>query len=179
MVDGGLADCGAVRADEGCMALRSRPAEGGFKPPATALAEDRCGERRRKSRDLIPAGVSRGDERWPRCGLCRPKRRKCVRRHQNQGFCGVLGSVWGISAYCPDGVRRTGSMNPVSGSRTEHVNACRETAAGRPAARRRIPGGRIREGQSTVARHAGGLSRVAEKPGSSRSVWSQGEGPSR
>ena len=179
MVDGGLADCGAVRADEGCMALRSRPAEGGFKPPATALAEDRCGERRRKSRDLIPAGVSRGDERWPRRGLCRPKRRKCVRRHQNQGFCGVLGSVWGISAYCPDGVRRTGSMNPVSGSRTEHVNACRETAAGKPGARRRIPSGRIREGQSTVARHAGGLSRVAEKPGSSRSVRSQGEGPSR
>ena len=179
MVDGGLADCGAVRADEGCMALRSRPAEGGFKPPATALAEDRCGERRRKSRDLIPAGVSRRDERWPRRGLCRPKRRKCVRRHQNQGFCGVLGSVWGISAYCPDGVRRTGSMNPVSGSRTEHVNACRETAAGKPGARRRIPSGRIREGQSTVARHAGGLSRVAEKPGSSRSVRSQGEGPSR
>ena len=179
MVDGGLADCGAVRADEGCMALRSRPAEGGFKPPATALAEDPCGERRRKSRDLIPAGVSRGDERWPRRGLCRPKRRKCVRRHQNQGFCGVLGSVWGISAYCPDGVRRTGSMNPVSGSRTEHVNACRETAAGRPVARRRIPGGRIREGQSTVARHAGGLSRVAEKPGSSRSVRSQGEGSCR
>ena len=179
MVDGGLADCGAVRADEGCMALRSRPAEGGFKPPATALAEDRCGERRRKSRDLIPAGVSRRDERWPRRGLCRPKRRKCVRRHQNQGFCGVLGSVWGISAYCPDGVRRTGSMNPVSGSRTEHVNACRETAAGKPGARRRIPSGRIREGQSTVARHAGGLSRVAEKPGSSRSVRSQGEGSCR
>ena len=179
MVDGGLADCGAVRADEGCMALRSRPAEGGFKPPATALAEDRCGERRRKSRDMIPAGASRGDERWSQCGLCRPKRRKCVRRHQNQGHGGVLGSVWGISAYCPDGVRRTGSMNPASGSRTEHVNACRETAAGRPAARRRIPGGRIREGQSTVARHAGGLSRVAKKPGSSRSVRSQGEGPSR
>jgi len=130
LVDGGLADCGAVRVDEGCTALRSRPAEGGFKPPATALAEDRCGERRRKSRDLIPAGVSRRDERWPQCGLCRPKRRKCVRRHQNQGLGCVLGSVWGISAYCPDGVRRTGSMNPASGSRTEHVNACRETSAG-------------------------------------------------
>ena len=179
MVDGGLADCGAVRVDEGCMALRSRPAEGGFKPPATALAEDRCGERRRRSRDLIPAGVSRRDERWPQCGLCRPKRRKCIRRHQNQGFCGVLGSVWGISAYCPDGVRRRGSMNPVSGSRTEHVNACRETAAGRPVVRGRILSGGIREGQSTVARHAGGLSRVAVRPGLSRSVRSQGEGLSR
>ena len=179
MVDDGLADCGAVRGDEGCVALRSRPAEGGFKPPTTALAEDRCGERRGKSRGLIPAGVSWRDERWSQCGLCRPKRRKCVRRHQNQGFCGVLGSVWGISAYCPDGVRRTGSMNPASGARAEHVNACRETAAGNLVARKRVPGGRNREGQSIVARHAGGLSRVAEKPGSSRSAWSQGERLSR
>jgi len=143
-------------------------------PPAT-----RRGERRGKSRDLIPAGVSRRDERWPQSGLCRPKRRNCVRWHQNQGLGCVLGSVWEISAYCPDGVRRTGSMNPVSGSRTEHVNACRETAAGRPVARGSIPSGRIRKGQSTVARHAGGLSRVAEKPGSSRSVRSQGEGLSK
>ena len=151
MVNAGLADCGAVRVDEGCMALRSRPAEGGFKPPATALAEDRCGERRRKSRDLIPAGVSRRDERWPQCGLCRPKRRKCVRRHQNQGLGCVLGSVWGISAYCPDGVRRTGSMNPASGSRTEHVKARPDTAAGKGAARGRTPSGGIREELSTVA----------------------------
>jgi hypothetical protein len=177
--DGGLAGCGAVRVDEGCMALRSRPAEGGSKPPTTALAEDRCGERRGKSRDLILAGVSRRDERWSQSGLCRPKRRNCVRRHQNQGLGCVLGSVWGISAYCPDGVRRTGSMNPVSGSRAEHVNACRETAAGRPVARGSIPSGRIGKGQSTVARHAGGLSRVAAKPGLSRSVRSQGEGLSR
>jgi hypothetical protein len=179
LVDGGLADCGAARVDEGCVALRSRPAEGGFKPPTTALAEDRCGERRGKSRDVIPAGVSRRDERWLQSGLCRPKRRKCVRRHQNQGLGCVLGSVWGISAYCPDGVRRAGSMNLASGSRAEHVNACCETAAGRPVARGRIPGGRIREGQSTVAQRAGGLSRVAGKPGLSRSVWSQGEGSSR
>ena len=58
---GGLADCGAVRGDEGCMALRSRPAEGGFKPPATALAEDRCGERRREKSGLDP-------------GRCEPER---------------------------------------------------------------------------------------------------------
>jgi len=44
--------CGAVRRDGGCLALRSRPAGDGFKPPASALAEDRCGERRGKRRDL-------------------------------------------------------------------------------------------------------------------------------
>jgi hypothetical protein len=167
-----------VRADGGCLALRSRPAEGGSKPPTTALVSDRCGERRGKSRDLIPAGASRRDERWSKRPLP-PEASKCVRRHRNQGLQDVLGQVWGISAYCPGGVRRTGSMNPASGSRTEHVNACRETAAGQPVARGRIPSGRNREGQSTVARRAGGLSRVAAKPGSSRSVWSQGEGSSR
>src|ERR1017187_2603595 len=31
--------------DEGLLALRSRPAGGGFKPPHAALAEDRRGER--------------------------------------------------------------------------------------------------------------------------------------
>ncbi len=31
--------------DEGLLALRSRPAGGGFKPPSAALAEDCCGER--------------------------------------------------------------------------------------------------------------------------------------
>lgn len=179
MRDDGLADRGAVRVDEGCLALRSRPAEGGSKPPTTALVSDRCGERRGKSRDMIPAGVSRRDERWPKHGLCRPKRRNAIRRHQNQGLRLVLGPVWGKSAYCPGGVRRTGSVNPASGSRTEHVNACRETAAGVPAARGRTPSGRNRKGQSTVARRAGGLSRVAVKPGSSRSAWSQGEGSPR
>lgn len=36
--------------DEGFVALRSRPAEGGSKPPSAALAEDCCGERRGKRR---------------------------------------------------------------------------------------------------------------------------------
>jgi len=118
-----LADRGAVRVDEGCLALRSRPAEGGFKPPTGALDEDCRAERCGKSRDRIPAGESRRDERWPQSGRCRLKRRKCIRRHQNQGVSRILGSVWGTSAYRPDGVRRIGSMNPASGSRTEHVNA--------------------------------------------------------
>jgi len=174
-----LTDCGAARVDGGCLALRSRPAEGGSKPPTTALVSDRCGERRGKSRDAIPAGASRRDERWPKYGLCRPKRRKQLRRHRNQGLRVVLGRVWETSAYCPGGVRRRGSMNPASGSRAEHVNACPKQPPGNRSARGRTSSGRNREGRSTVARHAGGLSRVAVKPGSSRSAWSQGEGSSR
>lgn len=57
-------DCGAVRRDGGCLALRSRPAGDGFKPPTSALAEDRCGERRGKRRDEIASGGDREDERW-------------------------------------------------------------------------------------------------------------------
>ena len=46
------------------MALWSRPAGGGFKPPTGALAEDRCAERRGKRRGLIASGMGREDERW-------------------------------------------------------------------------------------------------------------------
>jgi hypothetical protein len=48
---------------------------------------------------------------------------------------------------------------PDQGSSTEHVKASPDTAAGRLAARGRAPSGRIREEQSTVAGHAGGLAR--------------------
>lgn len=47
--------------DEG-LALRSRPAGGGFKPPGAALAEDRRGERPGKGA-LGALGGDREDER--------------------------------------------------------------------------------------------------------------------
>ena len=89
--DGGPGDCGSLRGDGGCMALRRRPAGGVAKPPAGALAEDRGAERCGKSRDVIPAGVDRRDGRWPIGGLCRRKRRKVFSWHQNQGLHDVLG----------------------------------------------------------------------------------------
>jgi hypothetical protein len=48
--------------DEG-MALRSRPAGGGFKPPHAALAEDCRGERCGKGVTLIALGGGREDDR--------------------------------------------------------------------------------------------------------------------
>ena len=63
--DGEPGDCGSLRGDGGCMALRRRPAGGVVKPPAGALAEDRGAERRGKSRGMIPAGEDQGDGRWP------------------------------------------------------------------------------------------------------------------
>ena len=52
------------------LALQSRSAGRGSKPPRAALAEDRCGERRGKRRDWIASGEVREDERWVRA-LCR------------------------------------------------------------------------------------------------------------
>ncbi len=65
MLGGGLVDCGAVREME-VLALQSRLAEEGSKPPRGALAEDRGLERRRKRRGEGPRQVWTGkmsDER--------------------------------------------------------------------------------------------------------------------
>ena len=51
----------------------------------------------------------------------------------------------------------------------EHVKADPETAAGGSAARGRIPSGRIREEQSTVAGRAGGLARSSWEASAYRS----------
>jgi hypothetical protein len=50
-------------------------------PPATR----RRLERRGKRRDLIASGTGREDERWVKA-LCRMKRRKAARWHQNRGL---------------------------------------------------------------------------------------------
>lgn len=52
------------------LALRSRSAGRGSKPPRAALAEDRCGERRGKRRGWTASGEVREDERWVKA-LCR------------------------------------------------------------------------------------------------------------
>lgn len=50
--------------DGGCLALRSRRADEGFKPPRGALAEDRRLERRgKKARQVIASGMDREDGR--------------------------------------------------------------------------------------------------------------------
>jgi hypothetical protein len=156
LCDGGLADCGAVRVDGGCLALRSRLAGGGSKPPRGALAEDRRPERRGKRRDWIASGVDRKDERWAQA-LCRLRCRKQFRWHQNRGPSLAPGSAWGLPAYCPGGVRHRGSMSSV---RAVVRNMRRRFSILPPwAATGRTPSGRIREGQSTDAGSAGGLSR--------------------
>ncbi len=59
--------------------------------------------------------------------------------------------------------------DPGRGSSMERVKACPDTAVGRPAARGRTPNGGIREEQSTVAGHAGGLARSSWEASAYRS----------
>src|ERR1035441_1970340 len=58
---------------------------------------------------------------------------------------------------------------PDSGASMERVKASPDTVAGAPAARGRAPSGRIREEQSTVAGHAGGLARSSWEASAYRS----------
>ena len=75
--------------DEGFVALRSRPAEGGFKPPHAALAEDRRGERCGKG----AREASGGDLRRRPLLKCR----NVVRWRQNPGESAVSGDEPGGS----------------------------------------------------------------------------------
>ena len=54
-------------------------------------------------------------------------RRNLIRRHQNRGWVPVSGGIWGISAYCPGGVRRIGSMSPVQALVWNVLKACPDT----------------------------------------------------
>ena len=138
--------------DEGFVALRSRPAEGGFKPPHAALAEDRRGERCGKG-VLEASGGDQGDD-------CRSK---C--RELKDGIRTGLGSrtrdgVWRVPMYWPGGVRHRGGVNLICGSRRERWKADAEMSPVRWAgAIGSPPSGRNREGLSTVAASAGGPSR--------------------
>jgi hypothetical protein len=85
--------------DEGLMALRSRPAGGGFKPPHAALAEDRRGERCGKG--VVEA--SGGDQEDERKRFAEDVSLQKLKWHRNRG-----------TAYCPGmslaGDPRTGQM---------------------------------------------------------------------
>ena len=140
--------------DEG-LALRSRPAGGGFKPPHAALAEDRRGERWGKG---VVGGV-----RW---GLGR----RPLLKHRNSSDdieTGVWCELRDELGRCPlmgqvvSGVE--GGVSPVCCSRAEREKACPDTAAGQRAARGSASRARGDPGAggdvSTVAGRAGGPAR--------------------
>ena len=108
MNDGGCADCGAVRVMEvvwpSGIALRGEVPNHCALRPLTAVR----GERHRKRRAMSASGVVREDGRK----YLSLTRRNPFSRHRNRGRLHVPGGIWGLPAYCPGGVRRTGSMSP-------------------------------------------------------------------
>ena len=92
------------------MALRSLPAGAGFKPPRAALAEDRCRKHRGKSRACWTRQV-----RIEKASTSEPpfRRRKQLRRHQNQRTQSSLGRVHRKPAYWVGDVRRKGGVSSI------------------------------------------------------------------
>jgi len=136
--------------DGGWLALQSRLAEEGSKPPRGALAEDRGLERRRKRRGKGPRQVWTGkmsDEREfsvvdvskPLEKTSKPVLVPCSGKN--------LGDIRLLPRWCP----AYRQHEPGPGSRVEHVKAEPILPPGCPEARGRTPSGGIREEQSTDA----------------------------
>src|SRR5919198_593501 len=162
-------------AGDGGLALRSRPAGGGFKPPRAASVKSRGGERRGKVAPVSAAGVSQEGERKQTTDDVS----KEIGWHQNRGVFAALGRVWRGPADRPDGGRHGGGagfgLGPV-----RNVGTCRPDTAGgqwssdpRPVARGRSPSSGNCEGPSTDAGHGGGPSRSS---GEARECgWREGD----
>src|SRR5271170_2342966 len=119
--------------DGGLLVLRDRPAGGDSKPPRAALAEDRCGERRGKRRDLIASGEVREDERWTKSSAVDVS--KTIQETSKPGSCSSPGNSLGETRLLPRWRPAYRQHEPGPGSRTEHVKARPDTAAGKGAAR--------------------------------------------
>jgi hypothetical protein len=120
--------------DEG-LALRSRPAGGGFKPPHAALAEDRRGER-----------CGKGARRGVRWGPGRRSLLRCRKRRDDIETGAVFrapGGAWRVPADWPGGVRHEGDASLVCGFCVERGKACPDMAI--------RPRGGGREGASQAA----------------------------
>jgi hypothetical protein len=157
MVDGGSADCGAVEVMEVVwpseVALRGEASNRPHLHWLKTVVENVVG----KGAAVIASGAGREDERWARA-LCR--RRVETRELASKPRPPVcLGMSLGGTRLLPRRRPAYRQHEPDRGASTERVKASPDTAAGAPAATGRAPSGRIREEQSTVAGHAGGLAR--------------------
>ena len=125
------------------MALQSRSAGRGSKPPRAALAEDRCGERRGKRRGWIASGEVREDERWVEPSAVDVS--KLSQMRSEPGPQDLLGMSLGETRLLPRWSPAYRQHEPGSGSRMERVKARPDTAVissgEREDSNRRNPGG--------------------------------------
>jgi hypothetical protein len=156
MVDGGSADCGAVEEIEvwpSGVALRGEASNRPHLHWLKTVVENVVG----KGAAVIASGVGREDERWTRV-LCRGRvETRELTSKPRPPVC--FGMSLGATRLLPRRRPAYRQHEPDLGFSMERVKASPDIAAGVPVARGRAPSGRIREEQSTVAGHAGGLAR--------------------
>jgi hypothetical protein len=157
MVDGGSADCGAVEEME-----VARPS--GIALRGEVLNRPHLHWLKTVVENVVGKGAAR--PRQVRVGKMSDGRKssavdvsKTVQTTSKPGSHHNPGMSLGGARVLPRRRPAYRQHEPDQGSSTEHVKASPDTAAGEPAARGRTPSGGIREEQSTVAGHAGGLAR--------------------
>jgi hypothetical protein len=105
------------------LALRSRPAGGGFKPPRAAPVKSRGGERRGKVAPSSAAGVDHEGER--------KRTTDDVSKdnvwHRNRGWFVAPGRAWRVPVDWPGGVRHGGGASVVW-ALARNVGTCRPVA---------------------------------------------------
>ena len=157
MCDGGPADCGAVEVMEVV-----RPSSVGLR--GQALNRPHLHWLKTVVENVVGKGVARSRQVW--VGEMSDGREssavdvsKSVKTMSKPGLRLGSGTSLGVTRLLPRRHPAYRQHEPDRGASMERVKAYPETAAGRSAARGRAPSGRIREEQSTVAGHAGGLAR--------------------
>ncbi len=140
------------------MALRSRPAVGGSKPPHAALADDRRGERWGKGAGRCQVGTRKtnASESLLTC-------RNRYRRHRNRGVKRIPGQAWRVcrllARWCPACRRREPGLRLPCGTGEGVPGHALFVRAGERERSKR----RHRKGLSTVAGRAGGPVRSSEE----------------
>ncbi|MDT5186630.1 MAG: hypothetical protein QOI29_4788, partial [Mycobacterium sp.] len=151
------------------MALRSRPAVGGFKPPHAALAEDRRGERCGKGVRDASGGDRKDGAQSSISGIAADV--SLLNKVASKPGCSrsARDEPGGRTADWPGGVRHVGDVSPVCCSCTERGKACPDTAVRIVADGEREPAKRLtREAVSTVAGRAGGPARSSGEASAGR-----------
>ena len=169
MVDGGSADCGAVEEMEVAWpsgaALRGEASNRPELHWLKTVVVNVVGKGAARSRQVGVGKMSDG------CESSAVDVSKAGEMTSKPGLLLRPGMSLGVTRLLPRRRPAYRQHDPDLGSSMERVKASSDTVAGVSAARGRASSGRIREEQSTVAGHAGGLARSSCEPPAYRSGW--------
>ena len=167
MFDGGPADCGAIEVMEvvwpSSVGLRGKALNRPHLHWLKTVVENVVGKGVARSRQVWVGEMSDGRE------SSAVDVSKSVKTMSKPGLRLGSGTSLGVTRLLLRRHPAYRQHEPDRGSSMERVKVYPETAAGGSAARGRASSGRIREEQSTVAGHAGGLARSSCEPSAYRS----------